>query len=54
MKYISSIDRNLLNAIVIYGAIGKRIYYYYTKQQAIKLYNKEAKEKKQWATFKNY
>ena len=46
MKYINSIDRNLHNAIVISGVIGKRIYYYYTKQQAIRLYNKEVKEKK--------
>lgn len=45
MKYITSIETNNHNEIIIYGVIGKRRYYYYTKQQAIRLYNKEAKEK---------
>ena len=39
MKNIYLIEKNIHNAIIIYGRIGKRIYYYYTKKQAIKNYN---------------
>ena len=45
MRYINLIYRNYYNDIIIKGIIGKRIYTYYTKTQAIRLYNKEAKEK---------
>ena len=45
MKYITSIETNKQNEIIIYGVVGKRRYYYYTKTQVIRLYNKEAKEK---------
>ena len=44
MKYITLIDADIHNAIVIYGKIGKKAYYYYTKNQAIRLYNKECKK----------
>lgn len=44
MRYIHLIDNTIHNAIIIYGRIGKRVYYYYTKKQAIRLYNKECKK----------
>ncbi len=44
MKYITSIETNNHNEIIIYGDIGKRRYYYYTKTQAIRLYNKEVRK----------
>lgn len=44
MRYITSIETNNHNEIIIYGVIGKRRYYYYTKTQAIRLYNKEARK----------
>ena len=45
MRYINLIYRNAYNDIVIKGVIGRKIYTFYTKTQAIRLYNKEAKEK---------
>ena len=45
MRYINLIYRNAYNDIIIKGIIGNRIYTYYTKSQAIRLYNIEAKEK---------
>ena len=45
MRYINLVYRNACNDIVIRGVIGGRIYTFYTKAQAISLYNKEAKEK---------
>lgn len=39
MKNIYLIERNIHNAIIIYGRIGKKVYYYYNKKQAIKNYN---------------
>ena len=44
MRYITSIETNNHNEIIIYGVFGKRRYYYYTKTQAIRLYNKEARK----------
>ena len=44
MKNIYLIDRNIHNAIIIYGRIGKRVYYYYTKKQAIRNYNNLCKK----------
>ncbi len=37
------IERNIHGAIVIYGALGVRQYYYYTKQEARRLYIEECK-----------
>lgn len=44
MKYINLIEQND-STIVIRGLIGKRIYVYYTKREAVRKYNKECKEK---------
>lgn len=44
MKNIYLIDRNIHNAIIIYGRIGKKVYYYHTKKQAIRNYNKLCKK----------
>ena len=40
------IEKNREGAIVIFGEIGRRIYYYYSKKQAIQKYKKEMKGKK--------
>jgi len=44
-KNIYLIERNYLNALIIYGAIGKKVYYFYSKKDAIQDYNKQCKEK---------
>ena len=36
------IERNIHGAWVIYGDIGIKQYYYYTKKQAIQMYEEEA------------
>lgn len=41
---IYSIDRNIHGAIVIYGAIGIRQFYYYSKAEARRLYIQEYKK----------
>lgn len=42
---IFCIERNIHGAWVIYGAIGIRQYYYYTKKQARALYRQECQNK---------
>ena len=44
MKYITSIRITFQGAYAIYGAIGERQYFGYTKRTAIKLYTQEAKK----------
>jgi len=39
------IEKNVRGAWVIYGAVGIRQYYYYTKAQAKEMYLQECKEK---------
>ena len=46
MKYITSIRITFKGAYDIYGVIGERQYFGYTKRTAIKLYNQEAKKSK--------
>ena len=41
---IDFVEKNIHGAWVIYGELGIRQYYYYTKAQAIKLYRGEASE----------
>jgi len=41
---IDFVEKNIRGAWVIYGEIGIKQYYYYTKAQAIKLYKEEVKE----------
>ena len=43
--YILAVERNVHGAWVIYGALGVKQYYYYTKQQAIDLYKAECDKK---------
>ena len=38
------VEKNIHGAWVIYGEIGIRQYYYYTKSQAMDLYRKEARK----------
>ena len=45
MKYISCMDQTRTGAWEIYGAIGFRRYYGYTKRDAAILYNRECREK---------
>jgi hypothetical protein len=45
-KNIHLIERNYQNALIIYGAIGKKVYCLYSKKDAIKKYNKQCKENK--------
>ena len=45
MKYIDLVEINYNGAVVIYGVLGKRAYFDYTKTEAIKKYQTEAKEK---------
>ena len=40
------IEKNREGAIVIFGDIGRKIYYYYSKKEAIQKYKKEVKENK--------
>jgi len=42
---IDFVERNIHGAWVIYGAIGIRQYYYYTKANAIAMYRDEVKQK---------
>ena len=42
---IHLMEKNIHGAWVIYGEIGVRQYYYYTKKEARSLYIKECKEK---------
>ena len=42
---IHCIERNIHGAWVIYGALGVRQYYYYTKKQAVDLYRQECRNK---------
>lgn len=37
-------EKNVRGAWVIYGAIGVRQYYFYTKKQAMKRYREECKQ----------
>ena len=46
MKNIYLIEKNIFGAIKIYGSIGTKTYYYYTKKEAIKKYNQTIKENK--------
>ena len=39
---IDFVEKNVHGAWVVWGEIGIRQYYYYTKAQAIKLYREEA------------
>lgn len=41
---IDFIERNIRGAWVIYGSLGIRQYYYYTKKEAERLYRKEYKQ----------
>jgi len=38
-------ERNIHGAVVVYGILGIRQYYYYTIKEALKLYRNEAKQK---------
>ena len=38
-------ERNIHGAWVVYGVLGIRQYYYYTKKEAIALYKKEISER---------
>ena len=38
------VEKNIRGAWVIYGVIGIKQYYYYTKKEAIARYNQEIKE----------
>jgi len=40
------IEKNREGAIVIFGDIGRRIYYYYSKKEALQKYKKEMKGRK--------
>ena len=39
------VERNVRGAWVIYGTLGIRQYYYYTKKQAMALYRQECQSK---------
>lgn len=43
-SYIYSIEKNYHGAYVIFGKLGFRQYYEYTKREAIALYNKECRK----------
>lgn len=45
MKHIYLMEKNIRGAWVIYGTLGVRQYYYYTKAQAKNLYLDECKRK---------
>lgn len=38
------VERNIRGAWVIYGRLGVRQYYYYTKQEAIEMYKAECRK----------
>ena len=40
---ILMVDRNIHGEIVVYGEIGIKQYYYYSKAEAIRLYKEECK-----------
>ena len=40
---IHCVERNIHGAWVIYGALGVKQYYYYTKKQAMALYRQECR-----------
>ena len=42
---ISMVERNIRGAWVVYGLLGVKQYYYYTKAEAMRLYRKEYEEK---------
>ena len=44
MGIIAVVERNIRGAWVIYGRLGVRQYYYYTKKQAEKMYRDEYKQ----------
>ena len=51
MRYISMIYKSFQGALVIWGVAGIRQYLFYTKKEAIKQYNAEAKQfitKEKW------
>ena len=39
------VEKNIRGAWVIYGRLGVKQYYYYTKEQAVELYKAECKRK---------
>lgn len=41
MKCIDFVEKNIHGAWVVWGIIGIRQYYYYTKKEAMELYKKE-------------
>lgn len=43
MKYIYLVERNIRGAVVVYGEIGIRQYYYYSKAEAVRKYKEECK-----------
>ena len=44
MSDIYFVEKNIHGAWVIYGTLGVRQYYYYTKKKAMQLYREEAKQ----------
>lgn len=42
---IFCVEQNIHGAWVVYGAIGVRQYYFYTKKQAMALYRRECRSK---------
>lgn len=42
---IDFVEKNIHGAWVVYGVLGIRQYYYYTKKEAMAMYKKECKEK---------
>lgn len=46
LKFISCIDQTIHGAWEIYGAIGFRQYYGYTRRDAMRLYNQECRKAK--------
>lgn len=45
MGNIYMVEKNIRGAWVIYGALGMRQYYYYTKKDAIRKYKEECSQK---------
>lgn len=45
MRYITSIRITFQGAYAINGVIGEKQYFYFTKREAIRKYNQEAKQK---------
>jgi hypothetical protein len=48
MNNIFEVLRNYNGSIIIFGTIGKRIYYFYNKSEAIKNYNNECKKENKY------